>query len=87
MDSVAEEPEVEAQVCGQIPGDWHRPRPRRLQAAARVRRGGEVSRGPRSGVMGCQRPGREERGRQHSSVRAGLWPLTTTHPPEPGPGG
>ena len=37
-------------------GRLARPRPRRLQAAAGVRRGSQVSRGPRSGVMGCQRP-------------------------------
>lgn len=47
---------METQVCCRMRGSWHRPRPLRLQAAAGVRRGSQVSRGPQSSVMGCQRP-------------------------------
>lgn len=48
---------VEAQVYRRMRGAWHRPRPP-SPAGCRggARRGGQVSRGPRSGVMGCQRP-------------------------------
>lgn len=45
---------------GRVRGAWHRPRPRRLQAAAGVRRGSQVSRVP-AAARG---------GRQHASVRA-----------------
>lgn len=47
---------METQVCGRMRVASHRPRPCRLQAAAGVRRGSQVSQGARSGVMGCQRP-------------------------------
>lgn len=65
---------MEAQVCGRMRGAWHHPRPRRLQAAARVRRGGEVSRGPCSGVMGV-------------SAAQGAWRgAVSTHPSGQGSG-
>ena len=84
--SGVEEPAVRAQVCGRMRGSWHRPRPRRLRAAAGVRRGGQVSRGPRSGVTGCQRP--RARGEAPSAlIRQGRALAPDSLPPEPKPGG
>lgn len=84
--SVAE-PGVEAQVCRRMRDAWHRPRPP-LPAGCRggARRGGQVSRGPRSGVMGCQRPRAHGEG-PSALIRQGRALAPDSCLPEPGPGG